>query len=50
MPYLIYLGIVLSSVTQSASTKLFHRGQGSVWTFNAIKAMAAFLFMLAFFL
>lgn len=48
MSYLIYLGIVFSSVTQSASTKLFHRGQGSVWTFNAIKAMAAFLFMLAF--
>ena len=48
MSYLLYLGIVLSSVTQSASTKLFHRGQGSVWTFNAIKAMAAFLFMLAF--
>ena len=48
MPLLLYFGIILSSVTQSASTKLFHRGQGSVWVFNAIKAVAAFLFMLAF--
>lgn len=48
MPLLLYFGIVLSSVTQSASTKLFHRGQGSVWAFNAIKGVAAFLFMLAF--
>ena len=46
MSYLLYLGIVLFSVTQSAATKLFHKGGGSQLVFNAIKGGSAFLLML----
>ena len=46
MPYLIYLGIVLSTVTQSATTKLFHKGGGSQIVFNAVKAFSAVVLML----
>ena len=46
MSYLLYLGVVLFSVTQSASTKLFHKGGGSQLAFNAIKALSAFVLML----
>ena len=46
MSYLLYLGVVLFSVTQSATTKLFHKGGGSQLAFNAIKALSAFVLML----
>ena len=38
----IYLCIILASVTQSATTKLFHRHSSSSVVFNAVKAVTAF--------
>ena len=46
MSYLLYLGIVLSSVTQSASNKAFYKGGGTQVVFNAIKALSAVALML----
>ena len=46
MEILIYLSVVLSSVTQSASTKAFNRGGGSSLVFNALKTLSAFLLFL----
>ena len=46
MEILIYVCIVLSSVTQSASTKGYNRGGGSSLVFNALKTLSAFLLFL----
>ena len=46
MEILIYVSIVLSSVTQSASTKAFNRTGGSSVLFNALKTLSAFLLFL----
>ena len=46
MEILLYLCIVLSSVTQSASTKAYNRGGGSSLVFNALKTLSAFLLFL----
>ena len=42
MVILVYLAIVLSSVTQSASTKAFNRQSSNSAVFNAIKALTSF--------
>ena len=46
MEILLYAAIVLMSVTQSASTKVFNRTGGSSLVFNALKTLSAcFLFL-----
>ncbi len=48
---LVYLAIIILSVTQSASTKLFNRRSSNSTVFNATKAMSSFVifaFMAAF--
>lgn len=42
MEYIIYLLIVLATVLQSATTKLFHRESSNPMVFNAVKAGVAF--------
>ena len=42
MVILVYLAIVLSSVTQSASTKAFNRQSDNSAVFNAVKATTSF--------
>ncbi len=46
MEIIIYLCIVLASVTQSASTKGYNRGGGASLVFNALKTLSAFLLFL----
>jgi drug/metabolite transporter (DMT)-like permease len=46
MEILIYICIVLASVTQSASTKGYNRGGGSSLVFNTLKTLSAFLLFL----
>ena len=46
MEILMYLSIVLASVTQSASTKAYNRGGGSSLVFNALKTLTALLLFL----
>lgn len=46
MEILIYIAIVLSSVTQSASTKAFNKTGGSSLVFNSLKTLSATLLFL----
>ena len=46
--FLIYLSIILSNVTQSASTKTFNKKNYAPLVFNVLKATSAFLITLAF--
>ena len=45
---LIYLSIIISNVTQSASTKAFNKRSSASLIFNSLKASSAFLLTLAF--